>query len=41
MVKLSDFEEIVLWDFEFNGKKGNRPTIDYWKGTYPVIFVGL
>jgi hypothetical protein len=27
VVKLSDFEEIVLWDFEFNGKKGNRPTI--------------
>ncbi len=27
MVKLGDFEEIVLWDFEFYGKEGDRPTI--------------
>ncbi len=27
MVKLSDFEEIVLWDFEFNGKEGSRPNV--------------
>ena len=27
MVKLSDFEEIVLCDFEFNGREGNRPNV--------------
>ena len=27
MVKLGDFEEIVLEDFEFNGGEGNRPNV--------------
>jgi hypothetical protein len=27
VVKIGDFEEIVLVDFEFNGKEGNRPNV--------------
>jgi DNA polymerase I len=27
VVKFSDFEEIVLVDFEFNGKEGERPNV--------------
>ena len=27
MVKIYDFDEIVLVDFEFNGKEGNRPNV--------------
>jgi DNA polymerase-1 len=27
VVKFGDFEEIVLVDFEFNGKEGNRPNV--------------